>query len=57
MAEKFPLGTPLNENLGVSWNYSIYNQGRRLDPSLGTVVAADPAGGGRGRILGVVDRQ
>ena len=33
---KFSLGTPLNENLGVSWNYSIYNQGLSLDPSLGT---------------------
>ena len=29
-------GTPLNENLGVSWSYSIYNQGLTLDPSLGT---------------------
>jgi outer membrane protein insertion porin family len=33
---KFSLGTPLNENLGVSWNYSIYNQGLTLDPSFGT---------------------
>ncbi len=33
---KFSLGTPLNENLGVSWNYSIYNQGLSLDPSIGT---------------------
>jgi outer membrane protein insertion porin family len=34
---KFSVATPINENLGVSWNYSIYNQGLSLDPSLGTV--------------------
>ncbi len=33
---KFLLGTPLSENLGVTWNYSIYNQGVSLDPSNGT---------------------
>ncbi len=33
---KFIVTTPLNENLSVSWNYSIYNQGLTLDPSLGT---------------------
>src|SRR5579862_162556 len=33
---KFSLATPLNDNLGVSWNYSIYNQGLTLDPALGT---------------------
>lgn len=33
---RFSVGTPLTENLGVSWNYSIYNQGLSLDPSLGT---------------------
>ena len=33
---RFSLGTPVNENLGVSWNYAIYNQGLTLDPSLGT---------------------
>ena len=33
---KFSVATPLNENLGMSWNYSIYNQGLTLDPSLGT---------------------
>jgi outer membrane protein insertion porin family len=33
---KFAVTTPLNENLGMSWNYSIYNQGLTLDPSLGT---------------------
>ena len=33
---KFSVVTPLNENLGVSWNYSIYNQGLSLDPALGT---------------------
>jgi len=34
---KFSLTTPLNENLAVSWNYSIYNQGLSLDPAIGTV--------------------
>ena len=33
---KFSVVTPLNDNLGVSWNYSIYNQGLSLDPALGT---------------------
>jgi outer membrane protein insertion porin family len=33
---KFSVVMPLNDNLGVSWNYSIYNQGLSLDPSLGT---------------------
>jgi len=33
---KFIVTTPLDENLGMSWNYSIYNQGLTLDPSLGT---------------------
>ena len=33
---KFSLGTPLTENLGVTWNYSIYNQGVALDPASGT---------------------
>jgi outer membrane protein insertion porin family len=28
--------TPLTENLGMSWNYSLYNQGLTLDPALGT---------------------
>jgi outer membrane protein insertion porin family len=32
---KFLLGTPLNENLGVTWNYSIYNQGLSLNPASG----------------------
>jgi outer membrane protein insertion porin family len=30
------VGTPLTDNLGVSWNYAIYNQGLSLDPALGT---------------------
>jgi outer membrane protein insertion porin family len=30
------VGTPLTDNLGVSWNYAIYNQGLGLDPALGT---------------------
>jgi outer membrane protein insertion porin family len=29
-------GTPLTDNLGVSWSYNIYNQGISLDPALGT---------------------
>ena len=33
---KLSLGTPLNEQLGVTWNYSIYNQGVALDPANGT---------------------
>jgi outer membrane protein insertion porin family len=33
---KLLLGTPLNENLGVTWNYSIYNQGLSLNPAYGT---------------------
>ena len=33
---KVSVGVPINENLGVSWNYSIYNQGLSLDPALGT---------------------
>jgi outer membrane protein insertion porin family len=33
---KVSAGTPLTENLGVSWNYAIYNQGLSLDPALGT---------------------
>ena len=34
---KFSVATPLNDNLGVSWSYSIYNQGLSLDPAIGTV--------------------
>jgi outer membrane protein insertion porin family len=33
---KFSLGTPLTENLGASWTYSIYNQGLALNPAVGT---------------------
>jgi outer membrane protein insertion porin family len=33
---KLSLGTPLNDQLGVTWNYSIYNQGVTLDPTQGT---------------------
>jgi len=33
---KFTAGTPLTDNLGVTWNYSIYNQGVSLDPAIGT---------------------
>ena len=34
---KFSVTTPLNENLGTSWNYSIYNQGVSLNPAYGAV--------------------
>src|SRR5262249_14539127 len=33
---KLTAGTPINDNLGVTWNYSIYNQGVSLDPAIGT---------------------
>ncbi len=33
---KVLVGTPLSEQVGVTWNYSIYNQGVTLDPALGT---------------------
>ncbi len=33
---KISLGTPVNDQLGVQWNYSIYNQGLALDPAVGT---------------------
>src|SRR6202034_1104427 len=29
-------GTPLNDQLGVQWTYSIYNQGLSLNPAYGT---------------------
>ena len=32
---KLSLGTPLTDQLGVSWNYSIYNQAVTLDPAEG----------------------
>jgi outer membrane protein insertion porin family len=32
---KFSLGTPLTDQLNVSWNYSIYNQSVTLDPAEG----------------------
>ena len=32
---KLSLGTPLTEQLGVTWNYSIYNQAVSLDPAEG----------------------
>jgi outer membrane protein insertion porin family len=34
---KFTAGTPITDNLGVTWNYSIYNQGISLDPAAGVV--------------------
>jgi outer membrane protein insertion porin family len=33
---KVSAGTPLSDQLGVSWSYSIYNQGLTLDPAVGT---------------------
>jgi outer membrane protein insertion porin family len=32
---KISFGTPLNDQLGVTWNYSLYNQGVTLDPAEG----------------------
>jgi outer membrane protein insertion porin family len=32
---KISLGTPLTEELGMQWNYSIYNQNVSLDPAVG----------------------
>ncbi len=34
---KLSAGTPITDNLGVTWSYSIYNQGISLDPAIGTV--------------------
>ena len=34
---KLSVGTPITDNLGVTWNYSIYNQGISLDPAAGIV--------------------
>jgi len=33
---KIIAGTPLNDQLGMSWSYSIYNQSLALDPAFGT---------------------
>ena len=33
---KVAVGTPLNDQLGMQWNYAIYNQGLTLDPAMGT---------------------
>jgi outer membrane protein insertion porin family len=33
---KLSTGMPLNDQLGMSWTYSIYNQSLTLDPALGT---------------------
>jgi outer membrane protein insertion porin family len=33
---KILAGTPISDQLGVSWSYAIYNQGLSLDPALGT---------------------
>ena len=33
---KVSVGTPLNDQLGMQWNYAIYNQGLTLDPAVGT---------------------
>ena len=33
--QDFTAGTPLTDQLGVTWSYSIYNQGLSLDPSVG----------------------
>ncbi len=51
---KFSLGTALTDQLGVTWNYSIYNQGVTLDPVDGTSSLPISAGGRRRPNLGVV---
>jgi len=33
---KISTGTPLSDQLGVQWNYALYNQGLTLDPAFGT---------------------
>src|SRR5208282_2474577 len=33
---KISTSMPLNDQLGMSWTYSIYNQGLTLDPAVGT---------------------
>lgn len=33
---KVSVGAPLNDQLGMQWTYSIYNQGLTLDPAVGT---------------------
>jgi outer membrane protein insertion porin family len=33
---KITTGMPLNDQLGMSWTYSIYNQGLTLNPAVGT---------------------
>ena len=50
-------GMPLNDQLGMNWTYSIYNQGLSLDPALGTASLPNSTGGGRRSAMGVVDRQ
>jgi outer membrane protein insertion porin family len=34
---KLSAGTPITDNLGATWSYSIYNQGISLDPAAGAV--------------------
>ena len=53
------LGTPINEQLGIQWRYSLYNQNitlgaEQLRPD---ALAADPAGGRRRPGLGFRRRQ
>jgi outer membrane protein insertion porin family len=33
---KISTGMPLNDQIGVTWSYAIYNQGISLDPAMGT---------------------
>ncbi len=54
---KFSAGTPITDNLGVNWNYSIYNQGVSLDPAIGTVSLPIQQAAQAGCLLGILGRQ
>ena len=56
---RLQLGTPINEQIGVQWRYSIYNQNITLSPnSFGPdAFAGRPAGGRRRSDLGLRPRQ
>jgi len=47
---KISTGMPLNDQVGVSWTYSIYNQGLTLDPALGTASLPIQQAAAAGRI-------
>jgi outer membrane protein insertion porin family len=52
---KVAVGTPLNDQLGMQWNYSIYNQGLTLVPC-GNGLASDSTGGAGRPDVGVFCR-